>query len=112
MTDSSNLIFRFLRLTQGSWRNAFFVDCINCPYKNCNCDGYLLIADDDGTPLTLPVTYFEKITGDKVDKFECAAIVTKEAFDSLFHQWLIWNVTKPKECSILQLLPKTDNHTL
>ena len=29
----------------------------------------------------LPVLLFEKMTGDKVDKFECAAIIAKEAFE-------------------------------
>ena len=34
-------------------------------------------ADAEGTPLLLPVLLFEKMTGDKVDKFECAAIIAK-----------------------------------
>lgn len=109
--QNQNLLYRFLNLTCGSWRNAFYVDCIQCPYENCHCTGHLLTTDAEGAPLLLSVPHFEKMTGDKVDKFECAAIITKEAFESLYYRWLSWNVTKPKECSILQILPETDEHT-
>ena len=60
----------------------------------------------EGTPLLFPVLLFEKMTGDKVDKFECAAIIAKEAFEKLFHSWLVWNVTDPNTCSILQVIPE------
>lgn len=109
--QNQNLLYQFLNLTCGSWRNAFYVDCIQCPYENCHCTGHLLTTDAEGAPLLLSVPHFEKMTGDKVDKFECAAIITKEAFESLYYRWLSWNVTKPKECSILQILPETDEHT-
>lgn len=108
--QNQNLLYQFLSLTRGSWRNAFYIDCIDCPYENSHCGGHLLTTDAEGVPFILSVPYFEEITGDKVDKFECAAIITKEAFESLFHRWLSWNVTKPKECSILQILPEADNH--
>ena len=91
---------------RGSWRNAFYVDCIECPYGRTDCGGHLLTADAEGTPLLLPVLLFEKMTGDKVDKFECAAIIAKEAFEKLFHSWLVWNVTDPNTCSILQTIPE------
>lgn len=109
--QNQNLLYRFLNLTCGSWRNAFYVDCIQCPYENCHCTGHLLTTDAEGAPLLLSVPHFEEMTGDKVYKFECAAIITKEAFESLYYRWLSWNVTKPKECSILQILPETDEHT-
>lgn len=109
--QNQNLLYRFLNLTRGSWRNAIYVDCISCPYENRNCTGHLLITDAEGTPLLLTVPHFEEMTGDKVDKFECAAIITKKVFESLYDRWLSWNVTEPKECSILQILPETDEHT-
>ncbi len=108
--QNQNLLYQFLSLTRGSWRNAFYVGCIDCPFENSLCGGHLLTTDADGTPLILSVPYFEAITGDKVDKFECAAIITKEAFESLFYRWMSWNITKPKECSILQILPEADDH--
>lgn len=111
MSDNSNLLYQFFKLTKGSWRNAFYVDCINCPYKNNHCNGYLLTTDANGTPLILPVPIFEKATGDMVDKFECAAIINRQAFETLFSKWLEWNIASANECSILQLISQTDNHS-
>ncbi len=67
-----------------------------------------LFASVSGSFLFAPHLHevFEKMTGDKVDKFECAAIIAKEAFEKLFHSWLVWNVTDPNTCSILQVIPE------
>lgn len=83
MSNNSNL-YRFLKLTRGTWRNAFYIECPVCSYKKSDCYGYLLTTNAEGTPIILSVSYFEKITGDKVDKSECAAIITKEAFAKMF----------------------------
>ena len=104
--QNSKTLYQILQSTQGSWRNAFYVDCIECPYGRTDCRGHLLTANAEGAPLLLPILLFEKMTGDKVDKFECAAIIAKEAFEKLFHSWLVWNVTDPNTCSILQVIPE------
>lgn len=111
MNQIKSPLYPFLSLTRGSWRNAFYIECNTCPYGNGNCIGYLLTTDTEGAPLLMPVLYFEKATGEKIDKTECAAIISKEAFESLFNRWLVWNVNDTKACSILQLIPKTDNRT-
>lgn len=108
MSQTESPLYPFLSLTRGSWRNAFYIECSSCPYGSGNCNGYLLTTDTEGAPLILSVTYFEKATGDKVDKGECAAVISREAFESLFNRWMVWNICNPKECSILQLIPKTD----
>ena len=111
MNNAKSPLYPFLSLTRGSWRNAFYIECNTCPYGNGNCTGYLLTTDTEGAPLLMSVLYFEKATGEKVDKNECAAVISKEAFESLFNRWLVWNVNNPKACSVLQLIPKTDFHT-
>ena len=108
----NNILYPFLSLTRGSWRNAFYINCPTCPYGKGNCNGYLLTTDTEGTPLLMPVLYFEKSTGERVDKTECATVISKEAFESLFNRWLVWNVNDPKACSILQLIPKMDERKL
>ena len=92
--QNSKTLYQFLQSTQGSWRNAFYVDCIECPYGRTDCRGHLLTANAEGAPLLLPILLFEKMTGDK------------EAFEKLFHSWLVWNVTDPNTCSILQVIPE------
>lgn len=111
MSQVQSPLYPFLSLTRGSWRNAFYIECKSCPYGSGNCNGYLLTTDTEGAPLLLSVPYFEKATGENVDKTECAAVISKEAFESLFNRWLVWNVNDPKACSILQLIPKMDSST-
>lgn len=110
MQQNKSVLYFFLSLTRGSWRNAFYLECRVCPYGKDKCGGYLLTADTEGAPVIFPVTYFEKITGEKVDKNECAAVITKEAFESLFNRWLLWNISKPKNCSVLQISVKPDSY--
>lgn len=110
MTEMKSPLYPFLSLTGDSWRNAFYVECCTCPYDRNGCDGYLLTTDTDGGPVLLPVPYFENATGERVDKAECAAIIDRNAFESLFRRWLLWNVNDPKACCLLQLAPKTEPH--
>lgn len=104
-------LYLFLNLTGGSWRNSFYIECPTCTYGNDNCNGYLLATDAEGAPFILSVKYFEKMTGECVDKNECAAVISREAFECLFNRWLVWNTCNPKGCSILQLIPKPDFST-
>lgn len=110
MSQATSPLYPFLSLTRGSWRNAFYIECQNCPFDCGDCNGYLLITDTEGAPHLLSVSYFEKAMGGTIDKTECAAIISKEAFESLFNRWLVWNVNDSKACSILQLIPKADYH--
>lgn len=104
-TDIENYPENYAMLTTDAALRSELIACrIECPYGRTDCGGHLLTADAEGTPLLLPVLLFEKMTGDKVDKFECAAIIAKEAFEKLFHSWLVWNVTDPNTCSILQAI--------
>ncbi len=111
MMQENNCLYSFFSLIRGSWRNAVYMECRVCPYEKQNCGGYLLTTDTEGAPLLLPVSYFEKITGEKVEKAECAALISREAFESLFNRWLVWNISDSKSCCLLQLIPKTDNRS-
>ncbi len=111
MPEQSHPLYMFLSLSRGSWRNAVYIECNACPYKKSKCHGHLLICDTEGIPVLFSVDTFEKLTADFVDKSECVGIITRQTFESLFNRWLVWNINKPKECSILQLLPKTDRNT-
>lgn len=101
-------LYSFLSLTRGSWRNAFYIECTSCPYGNLGCQGYLLTTDTNGTPLLISVQEFERSSNEKIDKEECAAVITREAFESLFNRWLVWNITNTKDCSIMQLVRRSE----
>lgn len=71
MSEDCNLLYHFLKLNRGSWRNATYIECRGCPYGKDDCSEHLLTIDSIGKPFVLSVAYFEKSTDDKIDKFEC-----------------------------------------
>ncbi len=97
-------LYHFLTLTQGSWRNAAYISCADCPYGQKQHPGYLLKTDADGSPVIYPVDLFEQKTGDRIDPKECMAILSVATVENLFHQWLLWNVSDPSVCWIPQIL--------
>ena len=45
MQQNKSVLYFFLSLTRGSWRNAFYLECPVCPYGKDKCGGYLLTTD-------------------------------------------------------------------
>lgn len=102
METKQNAFYLFLSLTRGNWRNAIYIECKN----KCNqdCKGYLMISDTEGVPVLFPVSVFEEKIKETIDKSECSAILSKQAFESMYNRWLLWNVADKKKCSIPQLI--------
>lgn len=96
-------LYAFLRSCRGSWREAIYIECRCCPYGNPACSGYLLTADRDGAPLLFPVSRFFQLTGDRIQKEECAAVLSRQAFERLYSCLLAWKVDNPRQCSLQQL---------
>jgi len=97
------LIYTFLSAVQGNWRNAVYVDCGN---KNCRraCSGFLLAFDRGGKAALLPADFIRKLTGHAADKSECANVMTREKFESLFALWLAWLTESAAECPALAFM--------
>ena len=106
MNSQITELYAFLRSCRGSWREAIYIECRCCPYGNPACSGYLLTADRDGAPLLFSVSRFSQLTGDRVQKEECAAVFTRQVFGHLYSCSLAWKVDNPKQCS-LQTLEKS-----
>lgn len=114
MNSESKIMYSFMRATQGDWRNAVYIACSSCPYSELGCGGHLLAANADGVPILFPLHLFEELTDETIDKDECAGVLTLQAFESLYHMWLIWNTKTNDSCSIMQVLQNTtlsDVHT-
>lgn len=103
MEDELSLLYSFLHATGGNWRNAILIECRDCVYEKNVCVGYLFTADRDGKPILISVDRFQQITKETVVKEECAAILSKRAFESVYSSWLIWQIDHPQECILLQL---------
>ena len=78
-------LYRFLRLTAGNYRNSIYVEC--------GC-GFLLIADQDAKPVLFPVQKFYELTGEYPQKDEMCGAMSREAFESMYRSWLLWNTDK------------------
>ena len=98
-------LYPFLQATAGNWRNAAYIACKSCPYgRSPLCAGFLLTTGADGAPIILSADLFHKQTGEYPDQSECTAILTRSAFESIYGQWLKWQVTDSAACTLLQLL--------
>ena len=49
--DKNTLTKRFSELTEGNWRNSFYIDCSACPYERPEgCGDFLFVPDETGRP--------------------------------------------------------------
>lgn len=104
MKNESSKLYRFLQAAAGSWRNAIFIECGNCSCGDAEpCPGFLLAAGADGAPLLLSAHWFQAQTGERIDRSECAAVLTREAFENAYFLWLKWQIDDPSQCPLLQL---------
>lgn len=103
MKKDNTKLYRFLQAAAGNWRNAIFIECKNCTTNNTLCAGFLMVSSADGAPILLPVEWFQGQTGELVDKKECAAILSRAAFESAYSLWLKWQVDDPLRCALLQM---------
>ena len=98
-------IYLFLKAVRGNWRNALFLKCdsTHCPYGQSSCEGYLLTADDNGTLLLIPVSFFRQLTGETMDPDECIGILTRSTFEKVYRLYIEWNTISSSDCSLKQL---------
>ena len=94
----------FLKAARGDWRNAIYIACSGCAHKESPCAGFLMSVDRDAKPILVELSQFQQSTGEKVSQDECAAVLSRPAFETLYAQWLLWEIDNPLRCSLMQLL--------
>lgn len=104
MMTNSYTLYDFLAGCEGDWRNTVFVTCSPCrnACKALRC-GYLLSADRDGRPHLVSVQCFERISGQKVDPTECAGVLSRHAFESVYRTYLLWELDHAGQCPLRHL---------
>ncbi|MBP1737667.1 MAG: hypothetical protein H6Q60_1548 [Oscillospiraceae bacterium] len=95
--------YPFLRAAGGNWRNALFISCPDCPYRQQSCSGFLLAADADGKPLVMPVDAFWKMSGQQPARGECCGSLSRQAFEATFSLYLEWHTSTAEKCPLWQL---------
>lgn len=104
MKKDNAKLYRFLQAAAGNWRNAIFIECENCTRSCVNpCPGFLLVSGADGAPILLTAEWFREQTGEQVDKDECAAVLSRAAFESACSLWLKWRADDATRCALLQV---------
>lgn len=92
-------VYELLFSCKGNWRNAIYVPCGPCPHP-CKVDrsGCLVAIRQDGAPLLVGVREFEEETGERIDPGDCIGTLGKDAFSSLFSNYLLWEMSSSEQC--------------
>ena len=95
----------FLSAVDGDWKNAIYIDCHTqaCP-QHAFCGGVLFAADEDGSPILLPVSDFRRMTGEPVEKAACHGQLDRAAFEAAFRCFINWRTESDGNCALCQLL--------
>ena len=99
MDQMNRNLYELLFSCKGNWRNAIYVPCGPCPHScKVDCSGCLAAIRQDGTPLLVGVREFEEETGERIDPGECIGTLNKDAFSSLFSNYLTWEMSSSEQC--------------
>ena len=100
---SYHTIAHFFEATEGNYRNAFYVYCHpHC--SNEHCGDFLFIPDFDCKPILVPVTDLELFLDTRIDKTDCACILTIHCFLQFYQRWFVDIVSDTTHCPIPRLL--------
>ena len=91
--QAAKRLCRFMEYTSGSWRNAIYIDCGDCPHSAPTCSGYLLTADASGKPVLFPISRLQELTNEEILKDEC----------QLYSKLLLWETDASEPCGIRQI---------
>ncbi|MDD4509337.1 MAG: hypothetical protein PHY23_00230 [Oscillospiraceae bacterium] len=57
--------------------------------------------------MLIDVKQFETLTGEQICVDECIGVLTRQAFESLYANWLQWEIVDPGGCAFWQLSGKS-----
>lgn len=104
LSVSYETIARFFEATEGNYRNALYIAC-SCSYKKeSGCGDFLFIPGFNCYPILLPLSDAEIFMGMRVDRTDCAGIISSDSFIRLYHKWMDLTITSSKDCPFHQLL--------
>lgn len=90
MKPLAKQLYLFLSACGGNWRNTIFVS-----YPESDpIPGVLMAVDRDGCPVIMELESFYQMTGEQIDPAECYGQLSKDAFESVFAQYLLWHTNQ------------------
>ena len=110
MTSKLNktaLTKRFLELTEGNWRNSFYIECSACLYDRPEpCGDFLFVPDESGYPFLYPVPFASAQFG-FIDWSDCLGRMSNFMFRELYHRWLNTRTLDKNCCPFLKIISCT-----
>lgn len=101
--------YPFLKAARGNWHNALYIKCthITCPYGQSSiCEGFLFVADADGTPLLATAEDIRRLTHETVEPEGCRGILWQHSFQSVYASYIDWHMEDDTQCPLLELCQK------
>ena len=103
--DKNTLTKRFSELTEGNWRNSFYIDCSACPYERPEgCGDFLFVPDETGRPFLYPMSIAAEQLG-PIDWSECLGRMSNFMFRELYHWWLNTRTLERNCCPLRKMVP-------
>ena len=103
--DKTTLTKRFSELTEGNWRNSFYIDCSACPYERPEgCGDFLFVPDETGRPFLYPMSIAAEQLG-PIDWSECLGRMSNFMFRELYHRWLNTRTLERNCCPLRKMVP-------
>ena len=97
-------LYAFLKATCGNWRNAVFLQCPSCPYRQpVSCKGFLMAIQADGNPILVPCDAIRQLSGEDIEPNDCILVLDRQVFEAVYSLYLKWNTVSGVRCSLRQL---------
>ena len=105
--DCSTLTKRFSELTEGNWRNSFYIECSACPYERPGpCGDFLFVPDETGRPFLYPVLFATAEFG-PIDWSDCLGRMSNFMFRELYRRWLCCKAQEETICPFWKSVANT-----
>lgn len=98
----------FTKGCDGHWENAIYIPCGQCAHP-CGLKqrGCLMTAAPSGELILIGVRRYESLTGQVITPECCGASISRNAFESAFSRYLLWELEHTGECALRRLEKKT-----
>jgi len=105
LTINYATLAEFLEAAEGNYRNAIYIKCTCCKYsKSPQCKDFLFIPGHDCRPVLIPICDAEIFLCRKIDRSDCAAIISNITFRRLYNKFFELYTISDQDCPVRQIL--------
>lgn len=105
--SSIKVIHSFLNATMDNWRNAIYIECCDCRYRQSkictDIPDMLCAIKEDGAPVLLPVSDAKLLFAQCIDKTECLLILSNLLFQEIYKDYISCFYKDKIQCPLLAI---------